>query len=183
MEMRELKYLTMSNIVSNFEHIKRHNVLQTIQKMIHYLKQPDQLIELRNLAEDILRGSKWKQERIQDIFIIFNFVYNKARFLRDIYGIETLKSPKHIINELKQKGNFTGDCDDISMLLAGLLKVSGYKVRFVITSTIHFPTKDFNHIYVEVYDDRKNVWYPLDATLKEPLRVKPYKRIMRFEIN
>lgn len=150
---------------------KTNNVLFTVNKMIELLRNPEQLVYLRKYAEDILRYTKYVKPKIVDVVRIFNFLKKRIRFLRDIHKVETIKTPKHLIEELKTKGIIVGDCDDLSMLLAGILKVIGYPVRFVISAVGN--TSQFNHIYVETKIDNK--WYPLDLTLSLPFIVKPYR--------
>lgn len=157
---------------------KDNNVINTVNKMIEMLRNPVQLAYARKFVEDILRYTDYSKNKIKDVIRIFNFLKNKVRFLKDIYKVETIKTPKHLIEELKTKGRIVGDCDDLSMLLATFLKVIGYPVRFVITAVGN--SLQYNHIYVEVNIDDK--WYPLDLTLKLPFITKPYNFKKVFEV-
>lgn len=154
-----------------------NNVIYTVKKMIEFIRKPDQLAVVRKFVEDVLRYTNYSKNKIIDVIRIFNFLKKHIRFMKDIHKVETIKTPKHLIDELKQKNVVVGDCDDLSMLLASFLKVIGYPVRFVITATPN--SLNYNHIFVEVKVD--NSWYPLDLTLPYPFMVKPYRLIKRFE--
>ncbi|MCS7231743.1 MAG: transglutaminase-like domain-containing protein [Elusimicrobiota bacterium] len=158
--------------------IKNNNVEKTVRKMIEILRDPIQLSIMRKFSEDILRNTKYHKEKIIDVIRVFNFLKKKIRFLRDIYKIETVKTLKHIVEEIQKKGKLVGDCDDLSMLIAGVLKSIGYPVRFVVTATPG--SEKFNHIFVEANID--NNWYPLDLTLPLPFAVKPFRMIKRYEV-
>jgi transglutaminase-like putative cysteine protease len=55
----------------------------------------------------------------------------------------------------------SGDCDDKVVLLATLLAALGWLPRFVVQSQ---GGVDFDHVYLEVFDERSHEWLALDPT-------------------
>src|ERR1700690_764226 len=84
--------------------------------------------------------------------------------------VELIKSPYHTMY-------FGGDCDCKFVFLACMLERKKIPYRAEVTS--YLPTKEFNHIYAEIF--LQDVWIPFDATYdwNEPFVELPYtlKRI------
>ena len=76
------------------------------------------------------------------------------RWRPDPEGVELVYAPKHVI------AMQAGDCDELAMTLAALYAVAGFPTRWVVVS--NEPTKDFNHILVEVEVD--GVWHAADPS-------------------
>lgn len=165
----------------DFEHITGNTVLQTVTRMKRVIRDPQQVVYARDLAERVLRETAYSRDRFKDLRRIFYWVVSRLRYLRDIQGAETLKTPKRIHREIMEHGLIVGDCDDASMMLASILMSAGYKTRFVISVTKGNPSDTFNHIWVQAEVNGR--WYDLDATLPEPFKVKPYRKIMVFSEN
>lgn len=150
-------------------HRKYTNPDLTTKRIISILKNPEQIVYSRLLAESISRNIPYTKNKIIELFNIFNYLKKRVRFLRDIFGVETIKTPKYLYNEFRKFGKIVGDCDDLTMLLASILRSIGYPVRLVI-SAVRYPF--YNHIYLEVFINAK--WYPLDLTINKPFKEKPY---------
>lgn len=88
---------------------------------------------------------------------IFDWVRRNIRFVRDIAGKETLRTPRETLAVR------AGDCDDMTMLLAALLGTSGNDIR-IVTIGVYPGTPQnpapFSHVYAEVSDG--NQWVAID---------------------
>lgn len=97
-------------------------------------------LEIRSLAMNIVSFLPGKDER-GEIEAIFCFVRDHIRYVKDIYGVETIATPDKTL-EFGQ-----GDCDDQSVLLATLLESIGYQTGFKLTG---YNSKVLEHVYVVV---------------------------------
>lgn len=88
---------------------------------------------------------------------IFNWVRDNIRYTRDPYNLELFRTPRRAID------NRIGDCDDMSILLAALLRAVGYSVRFRI---IGLTKGNYEHVYVVVGSPPETPvkWIPLDPS-------------------
>lgn len=85
------------------------------------------------------------------------FCRDRIRYVKDIYGVETLHTPETLL----QTG--CGDCDDKSILLAAMLGSIGHKCRFIAVSVV---PGQFSHVWVQV--NIRGRWIDLEAT--EPVQ-------------
>jgi transglutaminase-like putative cysteine protease len=76
---------------------------------------------------------------------------------------EILRTPEFQLNDaLVRLGYLEGDCDDVSMFYAAVLKTLGLPVRFVaIRYTPDNP--NFEHVFTQAYD--MAAWRTFDATV------------------
>ena len=109
-----------------------------------------------------------------EIQAVSNFVRRNIRYTHE--SIETLKSPRVLIDEIKRYGKAVGDCDDHVILWAALHKSLGNRVRFKVISQRR--DKLANHIFAEVYSPKRG-WITDDTIVKnQPLGWKvPGKQI------
>lgn len=102
------------------------------------------------------------RDYLSEIQSIFNYVRGSVRYLRDVYGVETVADP------LTTLGRMVGDCDDKATLLAALLEAVGNPTRFVIAQ---YGGEDYEHVYVEVFVNGE--WIELDPTESGPVGWAP----------
>lgn len=96
--------------------------------------------------------------RQQAISLAFDYVTSNIRYKRD-HHIDTRVDLWQFPYETLQKG--TGDCEDMSFLLASILmQLELYYVRVVLGTL-----KGRGHAWVEVYDGYQ--WFILDSTSKK----------------
>lgn len=112
---------------------------------------------IRNLALGLVQFHNEKDD-IAEISAIFHFVRDQIRYVRDIYGVETLAIPTKTL-ELGQ-----GDCDDKAVLLASLLEAIGYHTQFKLAG---YHGKEFEHVYV--YAAGNEIELHLDPTEPEDM--------------
>ena len=94
-----------------------------------------------------------------EIRALFDFVQQSIRYVGDVYGKETVRTPDKTI-ALR-----AGDCDDKAVTLATLLRAIGYNAAFIVTG-YELPGV-FEHVYVGVKLD--GAWIPLDPTEPMPM--------------
>lgn len=129
------------------------------------LRSPGQLI--RNRAESIIRNqSLLERDEVGEISAIANFVKQNFHYVHDPSGLEYVKSPETIDQEISSYHEFMGDCDDASTYLAALLKSVGYRVNLTVIANPKNPTQNFSHIYVQAYSTKQGRWISLDMTAK-----------------
>jgi hypothetical protein len=116
-------------------------VVETAHDIVRHLPERDKLAEARAVSEFVRRHVRYTNE-----------------------GIETLKTPRLMIDEIREKGKAVGDCDDHVILWAALHKVLGNPVRFRVIS--QRPDQFANHIYGEVYIPRHG-WVADELIVKD----------------
>jgi Transglutaminase-like superfamily len=109
---------------------------------------------IRSCAISIIAATKG-HDAIGEIHALFYFVRDRIKYVRDPIDLERVQDAARTL-QLK-----TGDCDDKCVLLASLLASIGYLPRFTVQSQ---DGHDFDHVYVEVFDDQAGEWIPLDPT-------------------
>ncbi len=121
---------------------------------------------VRQKAIDILlaRGIEPK-DYLGEIQAIFEWVQRNIRYTKDPFRIEALHSARRML-ELR-----AGDCDDMSILLGGMLEAIGHPVRLVLTGPDPLRPRIFTHVYVEVHHGGR--WIPLDPTMPYPMGWAP----------
>lgn len=173
----------MFNLDKNFSFLEVSDVLTTIDLIRSIITNPKQLYYARRLTEIALKTVP-DYDFDKEMSAILKWVKNHFKYTRDIKGIETVKTIEKMYNEILVNKRFIGDCDDVSTLISGMLISIGYNVRLVIVSTLSNPRNNFNHIFVQGYNKKLNVWRNLDGTLlkKDFNAIIPYKKIKIFRI-
>ena len=116
---------------------------------------------VREFALSLVRGVP-ENDYGKEIAVMFYYVRDNIRYVRDIRGIETVQTPEKTL-QYKQ-----GDCDDQSVLLATLLEIVGNETRF---KAVGYTPRFFQHVYVEVYINGQ--WIALDPIVKMHLGWSP----------
>lgn len=106
---------------------------------------------LRRLALEIVAGVP-QRDYAGQVRALHAFVRDRIRYVGDIDGVETLHTPRQILEQRQ------GDCDDKALLLATLLATIGHKTRFVAVG--YGPS--VTHVLVETLVGSK--WIPLETT-------------------
>jgi len=101
---------------------------------------------VRQQAIDILfENGVPPKDYLGEIRTLFAWVQHHVRYTRDIYRVELLHSARRML-ELR-----AGDCDDMTILLAAMLKAIGYPVRLVLVGFNPKRKAVFMHIYLEAF--------------------------------
>jgi transglutaminase-like putative cysteine protease len=108
---------------------------------------------LRRLVEKICLHLRPK-DYLSELLALFHVVCRAVRYMRDPRTVELVKTPEATL------ATSVGDCDDMATLLAALLLLAGFLVRFV---TVGFRSDgSFTHVYVEAFEPRRQRWVALD---------------------
>jgi len=128
---------------------------QTVSLMYQLIYQGSKDEEVNRRAIDILNSARvpeWNfaaQRRA-----IFNWFPRNVRFVRDVAGVETLRTARETLDRR------AGDCDCQTILMGALLATIGNHVR--ITTVESQPgNPEFSHVFLEVLDG--NRWTPVDS--------------------
>lgn len=125
--------------------------LRAMKALVEHYKTDD---TVRSAALDLVRGLPPKAYG-REVRALFEFVRDDIRYVRDVYGVETLQTPVATL-DIEQ-----GDCDDKSTLLAALLESIGHPTRFIAVGFTG--PGQYSHVYVETKVGPN--WIPLDATV------------------
>jgi len=150
---------------------------RTVDYIIQLIRDGAKDFCVRQTAIDILifTGIRPK-DYLGEIRTLFEWVKNKIRYTRDIHRVELLHSARRML-ELQ-----AGDCDDMTILLAAMIKSVGHPVRLVLVGFNPMKKKLFSHIYMEAF--YKGLWIPLDATMNRPMGWAPpsdHKEVMNVD--
>ena len=119
---------------------------------------------IRTLAQILTRHLPDKNYK-READIIFKFVRDKIRYVRDVKGVETIQTP---IQTIKLG---SGDCDDKSLLVATMLESIGHPTRFI---AVGLNGGGFSHVFAETKIGNGNDrWTSLETTQLVPMGRKP----------
>lgn len=99
----------------------------------------------------------------------------RFRFVPDPKGVELLKSPAVMLNEWRQSGVASGDCDDAAILSGSLALAMGLRVRWVVLGFT--PTGPFRHVFAEARDGSRWVDFDVTRPAQYPPGLKVHKRL------
>jgi transglutaminase-like putative cysteine protease len=117
--------------------------------------------ELRTQAIDILRDSNAATPPEMAIAIA-SWVRSHYRYVNEPQ--EIILEPMASLREIREQGDFFGDCDDVVTFLGSLLTQVGIPVRFVAIRTGNRE----DHVFLEADIERvPGVWRAFDLTLPE----------------
>lgn len=92
--------------------------------------------------------------------VIRQWLTQAVRFVPDPVGLELIRTPHRMLEDLLRQGFAQGDCDDVATLAAALGKAVGSPARFrVIGFRAEGP---YQHVYTELWHG--NGWSELDTT-------------------
>lgn len=125
--------------------------------------------EIITLTRDILVGAGVpERDKWSEIVTIHGWIKRNSRYTNDSVDAEVLTKvtgPQSMMEQYRKYGMFAGDCDDLSIFEAAMLRSVGRQTRFVtITRDTEDPMNRMQHIYLEVSLDGE--WVPLDPIMK-----------------
>ena len=152
-------------------------VFQTVHSIRAAVRYAVRRPEVRRRAEQIVSDCP-ERNVLCEVRAIFRWVGDRFRFLGDVRGVETYKSPEVIDAEITREGKFQGDCDDVTGYAAALTTAIGHKTRLTIIQPRGVPK--FRHIYPEVFIPRANRWLAMELTARQhPLGWQPPHDVKR----
>ena len=126
-------------------------VAQTIQQMRSLVDEALRDPSILRMAKDIVRGIPAFDD-FAESQALYNWVRSNIRFTKDPVNKETLYPPAELL-QIR-----SGDCDDISMLMATLLMSVGHPARLMTVAAAN--SDEFSHVYVE--GQINGQWIPMD---------------------
>lgn len=85
-------------------------------------------------------------DRRYQCFALCAWVGRAMRYVADPAGVEALHDPRLVARGIAQRKLVYGDCDDMSMYLAALLKSVGLSPRF---RAVGYEGRPWQHVYVK----------------------------------
>ena len=118
---------------------------------------------IRSMAETIVAAIPGK-DYYGEVEAVRDWVRNNIRYTRDVYDVETVKTPLALI-----QSRF-GDCDDMALLTGTLLNSIGHPVRYVAIGTT--VPGEFDHVYPETKINLDR-WVSVETTEPFPIGWRP----------
>ena len=128
-------------------------VRATLNAMARLTKIYRSTTPVRDLAERII-ASVPEKDYTSEVVAVQSWVRDSVRYTRDVFDVETLKTPIETIRTLQ------GDCDDKALLTGALLQSIGFKVRYVAVG--YGAPDEFDHVYLETMIG--NHWIGVETT-------------------
>jgi hypothetical protein len=136
--------------VFKFPDGKKGNIA-TINFMIKVARERAGHPIIRHTALKILEYNQIpSQDHAKEALALGDFVKEHVTYRRDPEDVEYLQDPIMLIDQIN-RGVATGDCDDMSLLIATLLLATGGKPFF---RAVRYDSiwGNYNHIYVVAYE-------------------------------
>jgi len=95
------------------------------------------------------------------IAAVRKFLERRVPFLSDPSGVELLHDPVLLLEDIRERGQARGDCDDVAVLGAALGGAMGLSARFIVVG-FRGPNEPFEHVWTELHDG--TAWRELDVT-------------------
>lgn len=146
-------------------------IYQTLREMTRFVNESFLSPAIRRRAFEIIRGCPGIAFGCQ-VEALRAWLLVSWRFVRDPAGVELVHRPERLLDEFRQWGYITGDCDDAAVLGAALGKAVGFPARWVVLG-FHGPRSPFTHVFVELME-HPGQWKELDVT--RPPRRPPTTR-------
>ncbi|QOJ18582.1 MAG: hypothetical protein HRU76_13745 [Phycisphaeraceae bacterium] len=83
------------------------------------------------------------RDPIDHLRAVARFLGAAVSFKADPFGVEHLRTPEQLIEEIEQHGNVAADCDDLAMLAAALIRSIGLEPYFVVAGR----TQRLTHVF------------------------------------
>ena len=156
----------------------------TVQEMIKAAlgDRGERSILVRTRTDQIVAGLADKSY-LSEIIAVRNYVAANVKYRNDALGVEQVKDPQRLVEEIDAWGKGVGDCDDISTLIAGMLRQLGRRTRIVIVGFT--PEPNFSHVFSCGLEPRSKKWIVCDpvAGSDEAKMLRRVKHWKAFEVD
>lgn len=148
-------YFTYSEDLGDFTFSEFYTEESYDQRIINAVDYRNELVKNAANAMAIANFEEYYKSfpslKILHCFSIFKEVMSKWNYVYDPKGEEYYSKTSVTLQQLKDDGKFKGDCDDYSILMAGLFTAVGGEVRLVRTEVESSTTgKMIGHLYPEL---------------------------------
>ena len=134
---------------------------ETVATMMQLIEDSLQDPVVVQTARNIVRYTP-ERDKDAEAYAIREWILSHYRYCNE--GIETISAPRMLIDEINQYGNFTADCDDVTVLGAALQRALGHTIRIRVVS--QRPDKYFSHVFYE-YLSPKYGWVGMDLIMRK----------------
>jgi transglutaminase-like putative cysteine protease len=107
--------------------VPRPTLLDVVQWMVRFAHKGKSDLRVRKLVEQLCAGLE-PFDYASEAYAIYAWVHQNVRYMKDIHDVEFLKEPGVLLDTL------SGDCDDISTLIAAMLMASGNQAVFSVVA-------------------------------------------------
>lgn len=136
------------------------NLGQVVGWMRKFAHQGREDPEVINFTQQLCRGLA-SGDYASEVAACYYGVCQHVRYVRDPEGVELVKTPRKILE------TGTGDCDDMSTLLAAMLMAVGNRCRFVLVG--FRPGAPPSHVYTEAIGPQ-GMTYALDPVANKDIK-------------
>jgi len=140
----------------------RDQLIKTVKLIGEQIKKASTHPPLRVRAAQIATRAGWKNYREQ-LHHLYRFIMRRYRYVRDPIGLELVAGGPAAWNltagATSPTGYGHGDCDDVTVLAAGMAQAIGMKARIVIMAPPG--RRNASHVYAEIQIP-DGPWIPFD---------------------
>jgi transglutaminase-like putative cysteine protease len=134
---------------------------RTVEEMERLARGPrgELSVELRLALEDVIRYVR-PRDQLSLLAALHNWFDRHYHFVKDPKGVEQVKDPVRLLEEIESLGRAVGDCDDASTFFGGSSRALGMEARLVRVG-FRDPTPEqqmgseggrYSHVLAVVYD-------------------------------
>ena len=114
---------------------------------------------IQAMKDHVIRKLQPK-DYLGEIVAVRNFAAERIRYSNDAMGVEQVKDPQRIAEEISNTGNAVGDCDDIATFIGALCRQLGREVEFVV---VGFGRPGmYSHVFARVREPKSKKWIVCD---------------------
>lgn len=132
----------------------------TVRRMMELASGPrgELSLRLRMTVEGIIRYVE-PRDRLSQIAAIYDWFNTRFRYVNDPVGVELVKDPERLLEEIAEHGVAVGDCDDASTFLYAAPRAAGITTEFVRAN--FKPGQSYSHVFA-MAQDQHGRWVVLD---------------------
>ncbi len=146
-------YFSFTNDFSTLKFQEETAEFKYKQRILNHIDYRNEIVKNKANAWAIANFSEYKSTfpslKVLHCLSIFKEVKSRWNYVYDPKGDEYYSRTSVSLNQLDDDNKLKGDCDDYSILLAGLFTAVGGEVQLVRTE-VHTPERIIGHIYPEL---------------------------------
>lgn len=127
---------------------------------------------VRMLVEEVTKHLQSK-DTVSEALAFYHLVLDRTRYMRDPRGVEYVRAPWVVVEQI-MAGHTPGiDCDDATALICAMAAVSGAQCRAVTVAfrNMHYQgRRQYSHVFAQIREPRTNKWITLDPVAGEKTR-------------
>lgn len=100
------------------------------------------------------------KDYLGEIIAIRNFAAEHLRYANDALGVEQVKDPQYIAEQIIAHGKAVGDCDDCATFIGAMARQLGRTTEFVVVG--FGPPGQYSHVFTRVLEPKSGKWIVCD---------------------